>query len=216
MMKLIAGYRRFRSEVFPEQKSHFKLLESSQSPDTLFITCADSRVVPSLITQTEPGELFICRVVGNLVPAHGSMMGGVSAAVEYAVSVLGVKHVIICGHSDCGAMRAFMHPEKLEPLRAVRGWLEHASAAITVAKENFAHLEGDVFLEALTKENILVQLQHLRTHPCVASGLRKGTLQIHGWYYDIGTGEVSRCDEDQHKFIALDAEFQREAEAVLA
>jgi carbonic anhydrase len=216
MLKLIAGYRRFRSEVFEEQKSHFRSLASSQSPETLFITCSDSRVVPSLITQTEPGELFLCRVVGNLVPAHGSAMGGVSAAVEYAVAVLGVKHVIICGHSDCGAMRAFLHPEKLAPLKAVSLWLEHAHAAIEVAKQNYSHLQGDEFLEALIKENILVQMQHLRTHPCVAAGLRKKSLQMHGWYYDIGTGDVSRCEADQNRFVALDAGLVAETETAVA
>lgn len=205
MEKLVAGYRRFRSEVFPERKNHFQSLARGQRPETLFITCADSRIFPSMITQTQPGELFVCRVVGNLVPAHGSMLGGVSAAVEYAVSVLGVKHIVICGHSDCGAMRAFLHPEKLEPLKAVSAWLDHANAAIAVAKENYGDLEGEAFLEALAKENILSQMQHLRTHPCVASGLRKKNLQIHGWYYNIETGEVSCCSGDSQEFASLDA-----------
>ena len=118
--------------------------------------------------------------------------------------VLGVQHIVICGHSDCGAMRAFAHPEKLVELKAVQAWIEHADSAITMAKEHFGHLEGDAFLAALTKENVMSQLQHLRTHPCVATKLRKGTLEIHGWYYDIGEGTVQQFDEATEAFVPLD------------
>jgi carbonic anhydrase len=205
MKKLIAGYRRFLRDVYPEQKSRFKQLASSQKPHTLFITCSDSRVVPSMITQSDPGELFICRVVGNLVPAHaGAGAGGVTSAVEYAVMVLGVKDIIVCGHSDCGAMRAFSHPEKLASLPSVASWLEHASTAIMVSNQMYGHLADDEFLLRLTQENVVSQLQHLRTHPAVAIGLRQGTLGIHGWYYDIGTGVVSAYDDERKEFLPLD------------
>ena len=199
-----SGYLKFRREVFTPQAAKYQALAKHQRPHTLFITCADSRVVPSVITQTEQGELFQCRVVGNLVPAHGNSAGGVTSAVEYAVMVLGVQHIVICGHSDCGAMRAFAHPEKLAELKSVRAWIEHADSAITMAKEHFGHLEGDAFLAALAKENVMSQLQHLRTHPCVATKLRKGTLQIHGWYYDIGEGTIQQYDEDTETFVPLD------------
>ncbi len=199
-----SGYLKFRREVFTPQAAKYRALAKHQRPHTLFITCADSRVVPSVITQTEQGELFQCRVVGNLVPAHGNAAGGVTSAVEYAVMVLGVQHIVICGHSDCGAMRAFAHPEKLVELKAVQAWIEHADSAITMAKEHFGHLEGDAFLAALTKENVMSQLQHLRTHPCVATKLRKGTLEIHGWYYDIGEGTVQQFDEATEAFVPLD------------
>ena len=214
MMKLAAGYRRFRSEVFPREKETFKKLAKSQKPHTLFLTCSDSRVVPSMITQTEPGELFISRMVGNLVPTYGAAFGGVSSAIEYSVVVLGVERVVVCGHSDCGAMRAFLHPEKLADLKAVRAWLDHASAAITVTREQHSHLEGEEFLRALAQENVISQLQHLRTHPCVASGLRKGTLVIDGWYYDIGEGLVTRYDESSRGFLPLDQYTKEHAEAV--
>lgn len=213
MEKLLRGYSKFRTEVFPKEKHRFKLLANSQKPHTLFITCADSRVDPSMILQAAPGELFICKVVGNLVPTYGSAMGGVASAVEYAVTVLGVRHVIVCGHSDCGAMRAFQHPEKLRSLKAVESWLEHAATAIAVSKDHHAHLEGDHYLEALTKENIISQLQHLRTHPSVASRLRKSDLYIHGWYYDIGEGLVSTYDDKRAVFRPLDEEELRKAVA---
>jgi carbonic anhydrase len=204
MSKLVAGYQRFRSEVYPSQKHRLKQLATSQDPHTLFITCSDSRVVPSMFTHTEPGELFICRVVGNLVPSHGAAMGGVSSAIEYAVTVLGVEDIVICGHSDCGAMRAFLHPEKLQSLKAVESWLEHASGAIAVAKENYGHLKGDDFVNALIRENVAIQLQHLKTHPSVASRLRKGNLRLHGWIFDIGHGTVTRLDEATGEFLPLD------------
>ena len=194
MKKLVDGYVKFKTEIYERHKHRFKALADQQKPHTLFITCSDSRVVPDLITQSEPGELFICRIIGNLVPAHGAMMGGVSAAVEYAVVVLGVEHIVVCGHSDCGAMRAFLHPEKLAPLKAVSAWLEHANMAITMANAHHSHLEGDQFLEAVSQENVICQLQHLKTHPCVAARLRGSTLQIHGWYYNIGTGDVMQYE----------------------
>jgi len=204
MNPFVSGYLKFRRDVFPPQAAKYKALAKHQRPHTLFITCADSRVMPSVFTQTEQGELFQCRVVGNLVPAHGNPAGGVTSAIEYAVMVLGVEHIIICGHSDCGAMRAFSHPEKLAELKAVQAWIEHADSAITMAKEHFAHLQGDEFLAALTKENVMSQLQHLRTHPCVATKLRKGTLEIHGWYYDIGEGTVQQFDDVTASFLPLD------------
>jgi carbonic anhydrase len=210
MNPFVAGYKKFRSEVYPREAARYKALATSQTPKTLFITCADSRVVPSAITQTKPGELFQCRVVGNLVPAHGNAQGGVTSAIEYAVMVLKVEHIIVCGHSDCGAMRAFSHPEKLVELKAVQAWIEHAGSAISMAKEQYPELEGDDFLRALTKENVISQLQHLRTHPCVATRLRKGVLQLHGWYYDIGEGTVDQYDSVLDKFIPLDQTVSEE------
>jgi carbonic anhydrase len=212
MNPFIAGYQKFRKEVFPDNAARFHSLAKYQNPKTLFITCADSRVMPSMITQTQPGELFQCRVVGSLIPAHGNPPGGVTSAIEYAVMVLNVENIVVCGHSDCGAMRAFLHPEKLEGLKSVASWIEHADSAIAVAKEQYHHLEGDEFLAALTKENVVSQLQHLRTHPCVATRLRKGTLRIFGWYYDIGEGTVDQYDPILESFVPLDQPVPQEVE----
>ncbi len=213
MDQLIAGYRRFVKEVYPGQAAHFQSLRANQKPHTLFITCSDSRVDPMTITQSEPGELFICRVVGNLVPAHGAAAGGVTSAIEYAVSVLGVQNVIICGHSDCGAMRAFSHPEKLSALPAVRSWLEHASTANAVSKHLHSQLPEEEFVARLIQENVVSQLQHLRTHPSVAIGLRDGSLSVGGWYYQIAEGLVTQYDEDRSAFVPLDAGFDGSPEA---
>jgi carbonic anhydrase len=212
MNPFVTGYRKFRREVYAPNEARYHALAHSQTPQTLFITCSDSRVMPATITQTEPGELFQCRVVGNIVPAHGNAAGGVTSAVEYAVMVLQVKHIVICGHSDCGAMRAFSHPEELTELRSVHAWIEHAASAIAMANEHDPALEGDDFLRALAKENVVSQLQHLRTHPCVATRLRKGTLQIYGWYYDIGEGTLEQFDEDHERFFPLDQFVSEEVE----
>ena len=207
MDELIAGYRRFVKEVYPGQMAHFQSLRASQKPHTLFITCSDSRVDPLTITQSEPGDLFVCRVVGNLVPAHGAAAGGVTSAIEYSVRVLGVKNVIICGHSDCGAMKAFAHPEKLASLPAVESWLEHASTAIALSKQLHWQLPEEEFVERLIQENVVSQLQHLRTHPSVAIGLREGSLNVGGWHYRIAEGLVTRYDEGRSRFIPLDEDF---------
>jgi carbonic anhydrase len=204
MNPFVSGYIKFRKEVYPSQAPKHKAPAHSQKPHTLFITCADSRVMPGEFTQTEQGELFQCRVVGNLVPAYGNAAGGVTSAIEHSVMVLGVQHIVICGHSDCGAVRAFSQPEKLAELNAVNSWVEHAKSAVTKAREHHGHLEGDAFLAALTKENVRSQLRHLATHPCVATMLRSGTLGIYGWYYDIGHGTLEQFDEETESFVPLD------------
>ena len=122
LQSIVDGFKRFRHEVFPQQEELFKKLATAQNPRAMFITCADSRVVPELITQSSPGDLFVNRNVGNVVPAYGQMMGGVSTAIEYAVMALGVQHIVICGHSDCGAMKAVLNPASLETMPTVKPW----------------------------------------------------------------------------------------------
>ncbi len=136
LLQLVDGFKRFRQDVFPEQEALFKKLASAQSPKAMFITCADSRIVPELITQSSPGDLFVTRNVGNVVPPYGQMNGGVSTAIEYAVVALGVKHIIICGHSDCGAMKAVLNPDPLEKMPTVKVWLRHAEVARTVVEDH--------------------------------------------------------------------------------
>jgi carbonic anhydrase len=204
MRRLLSGYARFRREIFPAQKERFSDLSTGQDPDVLCITCADSRIVPNLITQTGAGELFVVRNVGNIVPPHGEFTGGVSSAIEYAVTVLNVSHILILGHSDCGAMKALLQPETIASMKAVSAWLNHSQAAVQIVQENRPGCKGDELLRAVTEENVIAQLDHLRTHPSVAVRLRKGTLQLHGWIYDIGEGRLSAWDPDRRKFHPLD------------
>ncbi|MCO7553208.1 carbonic anhydrase [Metapseudomonas otitidis] len=200
---LVEGCRRFREQVFPEQRALFQRLARSQAPRTLFITCADSRVAPELITQSAPGDLFVTRNVGNLVPAYGQMNGGVSTAIEYAVLALGVQHIIVCGHSDCGAMKAVLAPETLGPMPTVRAWLRHAEVARSLVERNCTCATHDT-LGVLTEENVVAQLDHLRTHPAVAARLAAGQLFIHGWVYDIETAAIRAYDAETGGFRPLE------------
>src|SRR5215469_7068990 len=178
LAELRAGIRKFRRDIYPAQAdTYVKAASEPQKPDALFITCADSRIDPELITQSGPGELFVTRNIGNLVPAYGEMMGGVSAVVEYAVSALRVKHIVVCGHSDCGAMKALLHPESLESMATVKRWMRNAEAALSVADSLANHDEKpSERLRRLTEENVLLQVQHLRTHPSVAGAAARGEL----------------------------------------
>ena len=197
LAELKAGIRKFRTEVYPKNKAiYLKAVSEPQRPHALFITCADSRLDPESITQSGTGDIFVTRNIGNLVPAYGEMMGGVSAVVEYAVTGLKVQHVVICGHSDCGAMKALVRPESLTDMPAVRNWMNNAAAAMSVAKSMAKKDERpSEFVKRLTEENVLLQLQHLRTHPSVAGAMARGELTVSGWVYDIGKGEV-RISED--------------------
>lgn len=208
MQKLVQGLHQFQSQVFSSHKELFERLEKGQSPETLFITCSDSRINPNLITQTGPGELFILRNVGNLVPRYDEHVGSTAAAIEFAVAALKVKDIVICGHSNCGAMQAVLNPASLEALPATREWLHHAAATGRIIRENYGHLQGEARLHATVEENVLVQLEHLRSHPTVAEALDAGRLRIHGWVYKIQTGEVFAYDAVQAQFAALaDAGF---------
>jgi carbonic anhydrase len=202
---LVAGFRRFRTEVYPEQQALFTRLAKAQQPRAMFITCADSRIVPELITQSSPGDLFVTRNVGNVVPPYGQMNGGVSSAIEYAVLALNVRHIIVCGHSDCGAMKAVLDPDGLQRMPTVRAWLRHCEVARSLVEANCNCAAGDA-LGVLTEENVVAQLDHLRTHPSVASRLAGGQLSIHGWVYCIETSEILAYDASLGRFAPLDGD----------
>jgi carbonic anhydrase len=205
MSRLLEGVRRFRHEVYPRRREVYQEAASTpQHPHTLFITCADSRVDPELITQSGPGEIFVTRNVGNLVPAYGAMLGGVTTVIEYAVAALGVRHVVVCGHTDCGAMKALLHPQQAEHLRTLKAWLRNAEAARYVVEAR-GHAGGEQHvLNALIEENVLLQLTHLRTHPSVAGRLAEGSLTVQGWVYDIGNGDVGIHDAGSGRFVPID------------
>jgi carbonic anhydrase len=205
MQKLVDGIHQFQSHIFTSDREFFERLVDGQSPDTLFITCSDSRVNPNLITQTRPGELFILRNAGNIVPPHGAAVSGTAATIEYAVALLGVTDIIVCGHSHCGAMQGLLNPEALSDLPAMRGWLYHAERTHRVIRENYRDLEGESLLAATVQENVLAQLDNVRTHPAVAARLARGDLHLHGWVYMIETGEVFAFDPKAGQFAPLTA-----------
>jgi carbonic anhydrase len=203
MDKVIAGYKRFLAEVFPARRNQFKLLADSQAPEYLFITCSDSRVVPDMILGTGPGDLFITRNAGNVVPVTAHDVDGCTATIEYAVEVLRVKHAILCGHSDCGAMKAALHKKGLENLPKAKRWLEHVEAAFNY-RQPLNPLDGThVELASLIRGNVVAQLQNLHGQECVRRAEAEDRLTVHGWYYDILSGRIEEYDEKQKKFVPL-------------
>lgn len=206
--KLKEGILRFRTEVYPAQAETYRKAGSEpQRPAALIVTCADSRIDPELITQSGPGEVFVTRNIGNLVPAYGEMLGGVSAVVEYAVSALKVKHIAVCGHSDCGAMKALLHPASLESMATVKRWMRNAEAALSVTESLSEKDEKpSERLRRLTEENALLQVQHLRTHPSVAGAMAREELTLSAWVYDIGTGEVRISENGERAFRPVSRE----------
>jgi carbonic anhydrase len=203
MQRLIEGHKKFLAEVFPHRRDQFHLLAESQAPECLFITCSDSRVLPDLILGTGPGDLFITRNAGNVVPVTGNDVDGCTATIEYAVEVLKVKHAILCGHSDCGAMKAALDRRGLEKLPKASRWLQHVEAAFShrqpLNPEDGAHAE----LCSLIRGNVVAQLLNLRAQPAVARAMIEGRLQVHGWYYEILSGRIERFDEDARRFVSL-------------
>ena len=203
MEKLIAGHKKFLKDAFPLRQGQFYLLAEWQRPEVLFVTCADSRVVPDLILQTQPGDLFICRNAGNVIPRVGEPAGGVSATIQYAVEVLRVKELVVCGHSDCGVIRALMHPDTLAGLDSVKDWLQHVEPAWKRVTEAERTADEPIRHAALTRANVLVQLDNLRTHEYIRRALAEGRLTAHGWYYDILSGRIERYDEETRRFLPL-------------
>jgi len=213
VQKLIQGIHQFRQEDFRPLKGMFEQLAKGQSPETLFITCSDSRIDPNLLTRSMPGDLFILRNAGNIIPPHGAASNGEAATIEFAVAALGVKDIILCGHSHCGAMKGLLEPESLADMPAVAAWLSHAETTRRVVRENYTHLDGDRLVTAAVEENVLVQLEHLRTLPAVASRLVKGDLHLHGWVYKIETGDVFAFDLESGQFVPLAQYHYPESEA---
>ena len=204
MDHIIDGVLRFQREVYPNREALFQELSLNQAPTAMFIGCSDSRVVPEMLTQQGPGELFVVRNAGNIVPTYSPQPGGVTASIEYAIAVLGIPDIVVCGHSGCGAMTAIQKgAARLESLPAVARWLHYADVARdAVALEHPGASEKD-YLDALVHENVLVQLDNLLTHPTVAKALEAKQLRVHGWVYDMSGGTVETYDANAHAFVPI-------------
>lgn len=208
MEKLISGIARFQSSSYAERKKLFSELANGQSPEVLFITCSDSRIDPNLLTQTEPGDLFIIRNAGNIVPPHLRSAGGVTASIEFAVAALGVEHIVVCGHSDCGAMKGALNRSALTDLPHVSDWLEHARGAVECVRAMHGS-DSPELLKEVTEENVKLQLNHLRTHPAVLAKLSTGDLELHGWVYDIEHGTIDAYEDAGDRFIPVNERYQQ-------
>lgn len=204
MNELIGRVFSFEKQTFPNQSLLYgRLASDGQSPKALMISCADSRIVPEHIMQAEPGDLFVCRNAGNIVPPFATQNGGVSSTVEYAVAALGVRDIIVCGHSDCGAMKALAVNQDLTSMPNVAAWLRHSHAAHKVVTDSYPAMDDIQRIRAVSLENVVIQLAHLRTHPAVAAGLARGEIALHGWFVDIHAGSILGLDGATGRFVPL-------------
>ncbi len=199
MEKIRDGVRWFHQEVFPAHRRHFLALKKGQAPEALFLTCSDSRVDPAQLTQTQPGDLFVIRNAGNFVPA-GLDGDGVIATIEYGLQALHIEHIIVCGHSHCGAVAAALDPESASALPAVTAWLHQAGPDL----RDFETDSSDRLLAAV-RHNVRVQLGNLRKVPCVAQALEEGRVELHGWVYRFEAGEVEELDPVADRFVSLNS-----------
>ena len=200
MQQLVEGVHYFQNIGFRQHEELFDRLKQRQQPEACLITCADSRIVTSLITHSQPGQLFIVRNVGNIVPCYGTTNNGELAAVEYAITTLGIEHIIVCGHTGCGAMTQLVDPAG-PGTPSVMDWLRHANATQEIIREHYQHLKGEALVNAAAEENVLVQLEHLRTLPVVASRISSGKVHLHGWMYKLATGEMFTYDANVNQFV---------------
>lgn len=214
MSRFAMGVIKFQREVFPEKQELFERLSSGQSPEALFITCSDSRIETAMLTQTDPGELFICRNAGNIVPPHTNQTGGMTASIEFAIGALRIPNIVICGHTECGAMKGAMNRDALTHLPHVREWLGFSQGAVDITEALGSGLDPEAKMRMLLEQNVILQLQHLKTHPTVAVALAQKAVQLHGWVYDIKTGAVSAFDELNHTWVPIEDRYAAEAAKV--
>jgi carbonic anhydrase len=209
MEDLISGLEEFKEHYFAKHWEMFEKLSHGQKPKVLFITCSDSRIDPNLITQTDVGELFVIRNAGNIIPPYGAANGGEGATLEYAIQALGIEQIIVCGHSHCGAMKGLLHLNKLqEDLPLVYDWLRHTEATRRLLKDNYQGYQDDELLEIAISENVLTQIENLKTYPIVHSRLYQDRLQIYGWVYYLETGEVLAYDPDSHTYMLPQSQIE--------
>ena len=204
LTRIAQGVAKFQTEIYPSQREMFERLKRSQDPLALFVTCADSRVVPNLVTQTGPGEIFTERNPGNIVPPNAEFVGGVTVGVEYAMLAQKVPVIVICGHTDCGVMNALLHPEKVEGMPGVQKWMSHAFEARKRMLREFGDASEEEQMRHMTEYNVLGQIENLKTHPSVRARLLEGEIEIRGWVYDIGDGSIWEASPETGRFELLD------------
>jgi carbonic anhydrase len=201
--RICNGLKTFRTDVFPEKRAMFERLRRNQQPLALFITCADSRILPNLITQTDPGEIFTERNPGNMVPTYSEYIGGVTAGVEYANLVLRVPLIVICGHTDCGVMKALLHPETTAGMPGVQQWMRYGNDACWRVLRDQPDLSEEEKVNRLAEANVIEQIAHLKTHPSVAQRLAASEVEVRGWVYDIGSGSIWQAHPETGRFELL-------------
>ncbi len=209
LARITRGVAKFQTEVYPAQRGLFEKLKHRQEPMAMFFTCADSRILPNVLLQAGPGEIFTERTPGNIVPKYSEHVGGVTASVEYAILVLHVPLIIVCGHTDCGVVKALAEPEQANGMPALQSWMRHSLGSRERLLREHPGVSGEQRLQLLTEYNVLTQLENLKSHPTVASQLLSGKLEVRGWIYNIGDGSVWEADPESGRFEALGREESR-------
>jgi carbonic anhydrase len=202
MQKLVDGVMHFQSQVFAPQRELFEGLARGQAPHTLFVACSDSRIDPNLITNSKPGELFVVRNPGNLVAPYG-MPNDAGAAVEFALVNFSLQDIVVCGHTGCGAMQGLFEPNQVAGLPTLARWLAHAEHVRGRLDQQPGHADANARLNAAVEENVLLQLDHLRTYPLVAERIARGRLRLHAWVYRLDTGGVRVHDPRRGMYVSL-------------
>ena len=209
MRKFIMGIVDFRERLLSQYAQRFRDLAQGQAPDALFVTCSDSRIVPDLLASTDPGDLFVMRNVGNLVPpatAEGASTGDLSeaSAIEYALLTLKVRSVAVCGHSECGAMKAALARQPMPNTPNLAKWLHHSASAV-FRLDNEGPLDPRWNrCDQLSQLNVLVQLEHLATYPIVRERMADGSLYLSGWWFDIAKGDMYIYQRERRSFEIID------------
>ncbi|WP_454784204.1 carbonic anhydrase [Legionella sp. WA2024007413] len=206
LIKLMLGVRQFQDGSFKQMEGIFKQLSVGQSPEILFITCSDSRLLPNLLTQAKPGDLFVIRNVGNIIPPP-HVPSSEAAGLMFALSELhSITDIIICGHSHCGAMKGLLTPGLNERLPEVASWLSHSHSVLKQMNDSNDFHSEDFNLKVLqaTKLNILTQMEHLKSYPLIAEKLKNKELTLHGWFYEFETGEVLVYESSLDDFVPLE------------
>lgn len=204
--RIIDGLNEFHDNYFITHRAMFEQLSHAQNPEVLFITCSDSRIDPFLITQSQPGDLFVIRNVGNIIPPYGAANKGEGAGIEYAIQALSIQDVVICGHSHCGAMKGLLQIGNLaQQMPLVYDWLkQYAEPTRRILVDNYKDCPHDKLLKIAIEQNVLTQIENLETYPIIRSRLHSGKLTIHAWIYEIETGEVFAYDADVGQFKILE------------
>lgn len=202
MNKIINGVKNFKKNIFPRRKKFYKDLMKGQQPEVLFITCSDSRIDPNLITQTDPGEMFVVRNAGNIVPPENENDYGMTASIEFALDSLGVKNIVICGHTGCGAVKGATDLTALTNLPNVKKWVEKIALEGDIGTSK-GFIDEERKINEATKENVLLQIKNLKTHKFVRKKFDTGGLTIYGWIYDIEFGTIEVFDEKTNEFVEI-------------
>lgn len=206
--RILQGLNEFQTNYFTIHQEMFEQLSHGQQPEILFITCSDSRIDPNLLTQTKPGELFILRNLGNIIPCHGTANNGEGAAIEYAILALNIRNIVVCGHSHCGSMKGLLKLNNLvEEMPLVYDWLKNnAESTRRLLKDNYQDFQGEELLKVAIQENVLTQIENLETYPVIRSKLHANQISLHAWVYEIESGNILAYNADKSQFVSLNSE----------